>query len=1122
MNTLYVPIGVELFLMGENAGAKNFMSTAPKYSALKSFYRGERLACDPFQNDNPLPAGVHLHFILPDALTHAQQKQGRLTYPRIPDRWIVARLETKETKIKINCWVIESDYIGLNNTKSIPIPCLEDKENICKFLGYQYELESSPPSGSDPVGRFALTAVGSGDAAFAAFYPSCRTVLGFHDALDGYNAGDFTYLVAGYYDNPANDPLHGLNKDDAIKLLDDYKWHVDQLDAVPERIVCHSMIYNVKWQGAKFDYPSGEPTGNINAAIGNTSAEALAALVCSERYKRTGNITEPLERFLTVLQNDLVDTMTSVDGIAEVEELLHKETFDPESAGNIWCISHAGEQHSDDPPLPSGAGAVLSKLNQTQREQNQTQREKKFLQQMLFVWWNLFESRIETKPSHPTPTQVEVKTEINRLIAKYDELESLNGSLSAKIETLKKSIGSYLNDAHNQYILKEIPDERFYLPKDPVLLLAGKGISRPYAFGQDGRLRGDGMLKCRLGTVSGLRGSTSLDKSELLKFLTNVPHHTLDCLTDLFCETICVCPPLKDWVVSKANLQHAEPVGEMPSQIALNGWTQSWVTLFLEWKVGFAPTRKKGEVPDNSMNGWKLGKVDYQFEGIVPETIPRTTGRTVLTPLSTLLLANVLRKYLKTDNDPKLRELLKKVEQLSVVSQRMGGFGVELLSKKQTVQVPIMTKSKDEATIQLAQKVADRLSSTELMPGDYEQSFLPIRAGFLSLERVSVCSTFGLRQDVHNINYDNVVFSEHLPSKDHQYGAMPPRLSQGARILFEPISQQDKTVLSGLPRETSPICGYLVTDILNLNLLVFNQDGIWLGMLRGILKDNKICGGGGNAPGKTREDLSNEHLKGFVEGIEQHGTVGDPAFGALMKQIDSQLLRTTSKETGDSLASLWGRPLALIRAQVSMQLLGTPAYSLSIEKFGKYDTGAFEKIRYPLLVGDMTRMRDGIIGYFCDTDESKGYDGYRKMYCAAKASASESHYLEDQKKATVSPGDQVPTYMTIMAEPASLLSVRSGILPVAHTQLLAEHYQDTLNRLYFALETNPVISELPSSDEVFLPAPKESDGDWSWCFSDSQGGFTERSTVLSPEAVFHSDSPQIMDGYLIRRSHKQP
>jgi hypothetical protein len=55
--------------------------------------------------------GVHLHWALPDALTHGRElPDGRgLEFPTVPNRWLVARFDSNDGAFKGKLWVVKSD-----------------------------------------------------------------------------------------------------------------------------------------------------------------------------------------------------------------------------------------------------------------------------------------------------------------------------------------------------------------------------------------------------------------------------------------------------------------------------------------------------------------------------------------------------------------------------------------------------------------------------------------------------------------------------------------------------------------------------------------------------------------------------------------------------------------------------------------------------------------------------------------------------------------------------------------------------------------------------------------------------------------------------------------------------
>jgi len=116
-----------------------------------------------------------------------------------------------------------------------------------------------------PQYRFALKSTGWGDPSFAGYYPACRSVLGFWDAMEGVADGsELTYLVIGWYSDPARDLLR----------LSPFK---EQPEVSAKHTLCHGGVINLTWQGDKQRYAAAAGGATKRVAIGSSAAEALTA-----------------------------------------------------------------------------------------------------------------------------------------------------------------------------------------------------------------------------------------------------------------------------------------------------------------------------------------------------------------------------------------------------------------------------------------------------------------------------------------------------------------------------------------------------------------------------------------------------------------------------------------------------------------------------------------------------------------------------------------------------------------------------------------------------------------------------------------------------------------------------
>ncbi|MEM7428378.1 MAG: hypothetical protein AAF441_19985, partial [Pseudomonadota bacterium] len=174
-------------------------------------------------NNRYLTAGIHLHWALPDALTHGTTKppnsssfveRNSLWFPKAPNRWLVLR---SHGTAHVGSWLIESDFVhpwgtGTGNT-AYSLPPEADWPYPFARVGRITKLETgaaAPAAGTSlaEIDR-ALTAVGPGDASFAALYTGCHSIFGMHDTdVPGVRDGaPITYEVIGWYADPGDAPL---------------------------------------------------------------------------------------------------------------------------------------------------------------------------------------------------------------------------------------------------------------------------------------------------------------------------------------------------------------------------------------------------------------------------------------------------------------------------------------------------------------------------------------------------------------------------------------------------------------------------------------------------------------------------------------------------------------------------------------------------------------------------------------------------------------------------------------------------------------------------------------------------------------------------------------------------
>src|SRR5882762_10158541 len=310
-NLLLVPINLDALVLSEDkvvVGPLADFSRLPYCTGTQDLNPdvaniSEEILSTPFDNQNLLlKKGIHLHWALPDALTRATHKDGMQDFPTVPNRWLITRNAVGE---KPSRWIVESDFLakteGADNAGSVTVPYREDLQQPFRYMGRRLELRNWRESAANV--NLKLTALGYGEPSFAAFYPNCHSVFGFHDPDYSDPAAELQYEVIGWYSKPEQDCLRMFlasrtsKSNDAMRkdLESDLKWAISITGGkqFPDQMICYARLAFDKGQSDKKNDNQAKrsaPTVTVGStatskddqlkpgvAVGNTGTEALSA-----------------------------------------------------------------------------------------------------------------------------------------------------------------------------------------------------------------------------------------------------------------------------------------------------------------------------------------------------------------------------------------------------------------------------------------------------------------------------------------------------------------------------------------------------------------------------------------------------------------------------------------------------------------------------------------------------------------------------------------------------------------------------------------------------------------------------------------------------------------------------
>ncbi|MDB5752849.1 MAG: hypothetical protein JWP65_3270 [Ramlibacter sp.] len=183
---------------------------------------------DPFDEGSPRAAGVHLHWAMPDALLRGSLKAvgdgsaNRLGLPVLPDRWVVLRmvLPRGAGEPALAGWVLEAD-------RAVAVPLA------------QWQEGGAASTAATPVGeelkREQLTGTVGGAVSWSGVYDAVLNRFAFHDPLadlatlapQEIDEDCASYIVAGWWSDPALDPLDQARSNDSLhEMLDRLRWRL--------------------------------------------------------------------------------------------------------------------------------------------------------------------------------------------------------------------------------------------------------------------------------------------------------------------------------------------------------------------------------------------------------------------------------------------------------------------------------------------------------------------------------------------------------------------------------------------------------------------------------------------------------------------------------------------------------------------------------------------------------------------------------------------------------------------------------------------------------------------------------------------------------------------------------
>lgn len=491
------------------------------------------------------------------------------------------------------------------------------------------------------------------------------------------------------------------------------------------------------------------------------------------------------------------------------------------------------------------------------------------------------------------------------------------------------------------------------------------------------------------------------------------------------------------------------------------------------------------------------------------------------------------------------------------LGQSLSGFNDELIQWKSALTLPmdepIGLAPYRDFTARVARAVGDASAWTSEPTND----FSPLRSGALQLDRLRLLSRFGQTVDIPCDEAVIVPAPYKLPGR-RGVAFLPPRLAQPARVTFRWLDtdpgESGEMIEAG---ERTPICGWLMPEKLGARLLVFAADGDPLGALAadrdtGELEwvrapgrmplDERRCGEGHKALRRICRRYHDSAVAGRdEEGLRDLGELGASVADPRLAQVLLYLWATRSpaflegflNTLDDAMqnidpegvtsmgatALLLGRPVAVVGAELNLELAGEPAvrqdWSAFMQDQHRHHRGTddFEAVRVPLRLGQFGSREDGVLGYWLESEAGFVDDTFvaqaaddddpgRRLEIgtdgaalAARINAHDRSDGVDGLNFTQSVADP-PLRTTLLMDPRGQAQLTSGILPAKRIDIPRNLWEPALEAMRVWFPTGPVVSR-PGDRRI--PVPDLLDRRWSWLeLSDGSAGVHWQSVRVQP------------------------
>ena len=931
---LWVPMQIQSLVFGR-PGSAAFLDLTPRYEELTDTEHAPlgRHIRPNLRKISPRPPylrpGIHLHWMLPAAFTHLQADSSDPP-PRAPNRWLVTRIWMQDGRLELRCKLVESDSIAADDdVERGSVAWFDERLDPSLTMGMTRNLADWHEPGTANPG---FSAFAPGNLGFSASYPACRGVFGYHDDCRDLPAGTLcTYLVAGWFSDPAADPLNITDpaKGAWAERMEKLRWRVTgDPPFLPAAVTCHAIAARIRWT------PDAACTSaaqrDLPVAIGRGFNEAVAALA-----RRNGSKGER-DGFVKFHQLAILDErrptaqdlasglFQDLDRMPAAQARQHQRGFAARDGGTFWEIVSVGSatkaaegQAPMMPSLPPDLAPMLAELNSRQSALDAEERSLAAARERLFLAWS--QHQFWTIRPVGKATEAEALSLANAVAACTAEVRQHIAALpqlQRQRDIAKDGIATRLDqETPRAFDLLARAMPRFWRPADPFILTSGLDI--PMMQG------GASRLLCRFSnqTIPRIGGRLPVSRSTLRGWLEkrmagmkslppgnpDLPPDWTDLLLDtLFLDsgmagalalaalsTTSTDPDEAQIAAAEDKIAAAQkPVSAAAEAINRGGmdlpelpfgledgvarallsafWPPSMPPrpVFLVWQASWRRLATEGwTLADDATDLTWSGETTELAEHMLDGVIPLATG---------------LERGLDPAREqfPDQAFAFRGLDRLA--GQTLAGLTDALATRDIGAQLTPLRREGGKLRPDPVGNLLGAHPLTGPLTGDSDPSpFSPMRGGDLVLTRLWIVDNFGRVQRLLDTEDSSLAqaapaISRAIPGLRAGSALLPPRLVQHARIRLDWKAAREGGT------DTSPICGFVLHNRLDRCLLFYEAGASpsFLGALQPVrlahgqevIRWSALPARAGEDDANpsaplTGSDIPDPRLRGFVNGL---------------------------------------------------------------------------------------------------------------------------------------------------------------------------------------------------------------------------------------------------------------